>query len=152
LTQELREASRLTWSSGDPNGVDVAAIEYLDKRCLQIVREDGVDRQQSVMIPADAAMLLLIQLELARETSPAAAYDEIAQALSSAAANSGLTRFCQVLARHEVLGEARSRFQAISNGCGSFWLSARPRRLVSIAESAMPNAASTVASRRPPPT
>lgn len=44
--------------------LDVAAIEHLDRRSLDLVREDGVDRRLAIDIPRHAAVVLLIQLEL----------------------------------------------------------------------------------------
>jgi D-lactate dehydrogenase (cytochrome) len=103
LVADLRRQSRETWTSQDRRGLDVAAIEHLDRRCLEILREDGVDRAQSVAIPEDAAMLLLVQLELPPETTSAAAYDEIASALEPSAADTPLARFCRTLDRHGML-------------------------------------------------
>src|SRR5882672_10450244 len=60
----LREAALETWRSGDPHGLDVAAIEHMDARCLALLREDGADRAQGVAIPGSAAMALLVTLEL----------------------------------------------------------------------------------------
>ena len=37
-----------TWRQRDPRGIDVAAIEHLDRRCLEILREDGADRRSDV--------------------------------------------------------------------------------------------------------
>ena len=48
----------------DANGIDVSAIEHLDARSIQILREDGVDRKLDITLPAGAAMVLLIDLEL----------------------------------------------------------------------------------------
>jgi D-lactate dehydrogenase (cytochrome) len=41
-----------------------AAIEHLDRRCLQLLREDGADRAQSISIPDDTDLPLIVQLEL----------------------------------------------------------------------------------------
>jgi D-lactate dehydrogenase (cytochrome) len=104
LAAELRRASQATWAARDPRGIDVAAIEHLDRRCLEMLREDGVDRAHSVTIPPDAALLLLAQLELPPETTPAAAFDEIGSALDPSAPDTPLTRFCRTLDRYGVLG------------------------------------------------
>jgi D-lactate dehydrogenase (cytochrome) len=61
----LRMASRATWSSRDPRGVDVAAIESMDRRCLELLREDGKDRESGLRLPADADTAILFQAELA---------------------------------------------------------------------------------------
>ncbi len=61
---ELREASRVTWKTKDRRGLDVRAVESMDRRSLELLREDGEDRKHGVLLPADADSLLLIQLEL----------------------------------------------------------------------------------------
>jgi len=40
----LRVQALETWRTRDPDGIDVSAIEYLDQRSLQLLREDGADR------------------------------------------------------------------------------------------------------------
>ena len=55
---------RATWRSHDPRGIDVAAIEQMDARCLALIREDGVDRANGVTVPPDTQMALLVTLEL----------------------------------------------------------------------------------------
>ena len=47
----LRRASMDTWRTGDPNGIDAAAIEHMDRRSLEILREDGADRRNDVRFP-----------------------------------------------------------------------------------------------------
>ena len=101
LVRDLRIASEDTWRSGDARGIDVAAIEHLDRRCLEVLREDGADRAQSIVIPGDAAMLLIVQLALPADTSPARAFDDIAEALGAAGADAPLGRFARLLARHD---------------------------------------------------
>lgn len=102
LVHELRAASQLTWQSGDARGIDVAAIEHLDHRCLEILREDGVDRAQAVAVPEDTALLLLVTLELPAGTTAAGAYDDIASALDPNAPDTPLARFCRLLQRYGV--------------------------------------------------
>lgn len=81
----------------------VAAIEHLDRRCIEIVREDGEDVKNGVTIPADATMLLIVQLELPPGTSDAAGLDEIAGALEDDTVTSGLAAFTRLLDRHGAL-------------------------------------------------
>jgi len=106
LVAELRSESQATWRAADPHGLDVAAIEHLDRRCLEIIREDGVDRAQHVGIPDGTDMLLIVQLELEPDLDPANAYDQIASALSPEAPATCLTRFCQVLEAHGLMDRA----------------------------------------------
>jgi D-lactate dehydrogenase (cytochrome) len=54
LTQELRAAPAL----------DVAAIEHIDRRSIEVLREDGVDRRLGVRIPDSADVVLLVQIEV----------------------------------------------------------------------------------------
>lgn len=91
LVAELREL---------PN---VAAIEHLDRRCIQIVREDGEDVKNDVTLPADSVIVLIVQLEVPAGTSDPAALDEIAGALESGAADTDLVRFTRLLDRYGVL-------------------------------------------------
>jgi D-lactate dehydrogenase (cytochrome) len=102
LVGELRERSRDTWRTADPGGIDVAAIEHMDERSLQILREDGADRKYEVTWPASAGLLLLIQIELPPITH-AQAYDQISSALDEGAPDTPLVRFCRVLDAHGVL-------------------------------------------------
>jgi len=99
LVDELRRESRATWASGDPRGIDVAAIESMDRRSLAILREDRVDRQQDVSIPDTATVALLIQLELPAGTTAATTRDQIADARSASAPDSAIGRFCHLLDR-----------------------------------------------------
>ena len=103
LAAALREASRETWRTQDPRGIDAAAIEHMDARSLTILREDGVPSRLNVTLSRDAAVGLLVQLELPPGTSSAAAYDEISGALADDAPDTALVRFCRLLDRFGVL-------------------------------------------------
>jgi len=81
----------------------VAAIEHLDRRCIQIVREDGEDTKHDIAIPADAAILLIVQLELPSSMSGAEALDQIAGALDDDAPPTELVRFTRLLDRYGAL-------------------------------------------------
>jgi D-lactate dehydrogenase (cytochrome) len=93
----MRESARETWRTRDPRGVDVCAIEHMDARCLEILREDGADRAHGVSIPRDAAMALLLTLELPPDTTPARAFDDIGRAREPGAPDTPLVRFCRAL-------------------------------------------------------
>jgi D-lactate dehydrogenase (cytochrome) len=103
LVRDLRDASSATWRAGDPDGIDVAAIEHMDRRCLEILQEDGADRKYEVTIPPDADVALLVQLELAPGTTGATAVDQIERSLTDRGSNSALARFCRLLDAHAVL-------------------------------------------------
>jgi len=105
VVRDLRRAARTTWRTNDPNGLDISAIEHMDARCLALLREDGIDRQQGVPIPAAAAMALLVTLELPRDTDAARAYDEIGRARDSFAPDTPLVRLCRAFDRAGVLDE-----------------------------------------------
>lgn len=64
LAGRLREAARATWSARDPRGVDVAAIESLDRRSLELLREDGADRANGLPLAPSAQAALFFTLEL----------------------------------------------------------------------------------------
>ncbi len=98
LVDAIRRASRETWSSRDPRGIDAAAIEHLDRRSIEIVREDGEDARHNVSLPAETEIALLVQLELPRGLTRDEAFDQIAGALDDGAANTPLGRFCRLLA------------------------------------------------------
>jgi D-lactate dehydrogenase (cytochrome) len=105
LVNELREASRKTWWSEDPFGIDVAAVEHLDRRCLTVLQEDGVDRLQQVNIPEGTALLLLVQLEFSSNLTAAQVYDDIASAMIDGA-DSSISRFCRLLSSYSALDQA----------------------------------------------
>jgi len=100
---ELRRASAATWRDRDPRGIDIAAIESLDRRCLEVLHEDGADRKLDIAMPAGTEVALIVQLELPEGETRARAFDEIAAALGPDAPDVPLVRFCRVLSRHGVL-------------------------------------------------
>ncbi|HEX7136344.1 MAG TPA: FAD-binding oxidoreductase [Vicinamibacterales bacterium] len=89
----LREAAMTTWRARDPAGIDVSAIEHMDARCLALLREDGADRQFGVAVP-DAAIALLVTLELPPETTAGEAFDQIGRFTDL---DTPLARFCRAL-------------------------------------------------------
>jgi D-lactate dehydrogenase (cytochrome) len=99
----MREAARQTWHTHDPHGLDICAIEHMDRRCLEILREDGADRAYGVSIPADAVIALLVTLELPAGTTTAGAFDEIGRAREAGAPDTPLVRFCRALDKAGVL-------------------------------------------------
>ena len=97
FVSRLREVSRHTWQSGDPNGVDVSAIEHMDARCLQLLREEHADRASGVTLPASAKLAILVTLEMRPGTSAGEAYDVIGGAVEGGSKDSPLTRFLALL-------------------------------------------------------
>jgi D-lactate dehydrogenase (cytochrome) len=93
------EAAALALVADLRREASVAAIEHMDRRCLQILHEDGADRRNDVTFPRDSELALLVQIELAPATTEAAAYAEIAAAFD-ADAETPLARVCRVLDAH----------------------------------------------------
>jgi D-lactate dehydrogenase (cytochrome) len=57
-------AIALTGDLRDDRVLDVAAIEHIDQRSIEVLKEDGVDRRLGIHLRDDAAVLLLVQVEL----------------------------------------------------------------------------------------
>ena len=106
LVKELREAAIATWRTGDPNGIDIASIEHLDARSIQILRDDGIDRRLDIALPSGSAIVLLIDLELPPAIAAGDLWRVIESALDDDAVDSPLTRFCRLLARHGAMDDA----------------------------------------------
>jgi D-lactate dehydrogenase (cytochrome) len=103
FARDVRAAAVDTWRGADPRGPDVSAIEHMDARSLELLREDGVDRSNGVSLPHSTAMALLITLELAPGTTSSQVYDEIGRAQEAGARDTPLARFCGMLAAAGVL-------------------------------------------------
>lgn len=103
LTTDLRDASQQTWRSGDAAGIDVSAIEHMDRRCIDIVRDDGADRRNGIALAADSSVVLFVHLELPRGASAESLFDEVARALGPDRIDTPMARLCRLLDRHGVL-------------------------------------------------
>jgi D-lactate dehydrogenase (cytochrome) len=57
-------AIALTGDLRDEPALDVAAIEHLDRRSIDLLKEDGADRRLGIDLPRDAGVVLLAQMEL----------------------------------------------------------------------------------------
>ncbi len=95
LTGELRQAAFKSRSGAE--GLEVSAIEYLDVRSLELLREDGRAARSGVALPLETTAVLLVQLEL----PPAAlhrARDDLASALEPDRSEApALVRFARLL-------------------------------------------------------
>ena len=80
----------------------VAAIEHVDRRCLEILHEDGADRRCEVQLPDGTALALLVQLELPPGTTAASAFAQIQDSLGGGSAGTALGRVCRLLHAHGV--------------------------------------------------
>ena len=66
-SRSSRSCAMPRWRRGNPagaEGIDAAAIEHIDRRSLEMVREDGAGSRNNVSIPERARLALLVQLEL----------------------------------------------------------------------------------------
>jgi D-lactate dehydrogenase (cytochrome) len=96
LVARLRSESIETWRTRDAAGIDVAAIEHMDRRSLEIVREDGEARRHNVSIPHWSGLALLIQIELSADTTDDVAFQQIQRA-SGPGDDTCIGRFCRML-------------------------------------------------------
>jgi len=103
LTVELREEAGRARRTGV--GADVAAIEYMDARCLEILCEDGVPERVGVTIPVQARALLLVQVELPPSYDHARTVDELASH-ADAARSGPVAAFCRILEQRGLLEAA----------------------------------------------
>jgi D-lactate dehydrogenase (cytochrome) len=83
----------------------VAAIEHMDARCLEILREDGADRRYDVRFPDGTALALLVQMELPPGTTETDAYEQIENSLTSGGADTAIGRVCRLLHAHGVFDD-----------------------------------------------
>jgi len=97
FVRQLRGLARDTWRTKDPHGIDISAIEHMDVRCLELLREDGVDVANGVNIPAGSDIALLLTLELPPDMTAERAFDEIGGARDPGAPDGALRRFCRLL-------------------------------------------------------
>ena len=81
----------------DAPRLGVVAIEHMDARSLELLCEDGIDRQLGVPIPGNAAIGLLITLEVAADTTAEQAFDDIGRARDSPAPDRPLANLCREL-------------------------------------------------------
>jgi D-lactate dehydrogenase (cytochrome) len=105
FVRHVRGLARDTWRTHDPNGIDVSAVEHMDARCLELLREDGIDRKYGVTIPPGTEMAILVTLELPPGTTSARAYEDIGAAREPDAPDGPLRRFCRLLDAAGVLDD-----------------------------------------------
>jgi D-lactate dehydrogenase (cytochrome) len=106
LCKELRQAAQQTWASHDRFGIDIAAIEHIDRRSIDVLREDGLDRRLDITIPVGVEALLLIEIELGVPASIDVLWQQLESARDATALDAPLTRFCRLLDRHHALDDA----------------------------------------------
>ena len=108
LVATLRREAQATWRTGDPRGIDVAAVEHLDRRSLEILREDGADLAHEVPLSTDTVVALLAHIELPDDSAASTedAYAQIAGALDAGAPDTPLVRLCRLVAQAGLLDYA----------------------------------------------
>jgi D-lactate dehydrogenase (cytochrome) len=89
--------------SRDGAGIDARAIESIDRRCIDVLLEDGVTERESVRFPPQTAMVLFVQLELPADVDAERAYQQIGGDLNRPAADSALGRFCRLVSDEGLL-------------------------------------------------
>jgi D-lactate dehydrogenase (cytochrome) len=104
FTGELRDASRETWRTKDPTGLDVRAVESMDRRSLELLREDGEDRKNGVAFSEAADTALLVQLEVPADVNAAEALARFAE--GGAQDDTCVGRLLSLLQARGVLDEA----------------------------------------------
>ncbi|MFP5380322.1 MAG: FAD-binding oxidoreductase, partial [Vicinamibacteria bacterium] len=105
LVDALRRASQATWATRDPRGLDVAAVEHLDRRSIEILREDGADRRLDTPLPSGAGVLLLLQVELHGDQARRDLWADLAASDDATAPDTPLVRLCRLLRTHGVFDD-----------------------------------------------
>lgn len=106
LVGALRGAAHDTWRSRDPHGIDVSAVEHVDRRSLEILREDGADRRTGVVVPERTEVVLLVQVELSEEATRGDLWRDLQSALDLSGGATALGRLCRLLDQHQALEAA----------------------------------------------
>lgn len=122
IVAALRESSERTWRSRDPHGLDVAAIEHMDRRSVALLREDGADVTNGVRVDAATDTLLLVDVELAPRTTAEDVYAQVGAYGDDGGGDGPLVRLCGLLDGFGLLdaveiaapGEARRAAQFIA--------------------------------------
>lgn len=83
----------------------VAAIEHMDRRSIEILREDGADRRHDVSFPDATELALLVQIELRPDLSEREAFDEIQASLGATGRDTPLARVCRLLANQDAFDD-----------------------------------------------
>ncbi len=104
LVGALRTASIETWRRKDPNGIDISAIEHIDKRCIDVLVEDGRESRLGITVHG-AEVVLLIDLELSPEQARADLWSQL-ESIRDSCADSPLIRFCRLLDQWGVMDDA----------------------------------------------
>jgi D-lactate dehydrogenase (cytochrome) len=88
--RRLRDEGLDARAGREPGRLDVASIESVDARCLELLREDGLDREHGVPLPAEARAALLFAVESDTEDVGDEAFARIDSLCGSARAGESL--------------------------------------------------------------
>jgi D-lactate dehydrogenase (cytochrome) len=99
----IRDQAPEAWNTRGARGLNISAVEYMDQRCLELLREDGIDAATGISWPTGTAMALLVTLELRADTRTEDAFAEIGFARDVDAPDTPLVRFCRALEEAGVL-------------------------------------------------
>ena len=122
IVAALRECSERTWRTRDPHGLDVAAVEQLDRRSVALLREDGADAKHGVRIGGEVDTLLLLDIELPPRTTAEDVYAQVEAYGEDGGGDGPIVRLCGLLDGFGLLdavelaapGEARRAAQFIA--------------------------------------
>lgn len=108
LVDRLRSSSRDTWARAIPGGLDVSAIEHMDRPSLDFLRTDGIDTKLNVPIPPDTAVVLLIEVEDSVARSRADAWELVSESMTNPdhVATSPIEHLLAILNEFDVLEAA----------------------------------------------
>jgi D-lactate dehydrogenase (cytochrome) len=120
LTADLRKAAIETWRTGDVRGIDLSAIEHIDRRSLDIVREDGVDRRLAITLPHAIEVVLLAQVELSPAFAARDLWRDVEDAIAESSEDTPLARLCRLLDRHGALQETEIALPADTRRAAAF--------------------------------
>jgi len=110
LTGDLRDAAIATWRNGDPIGIDLSAIEHIDRRSLDVIREDGVDRRLDLSLSAGTDVVLLAQIELSASIAARDLWKDLAEWTIEKTDETPIDRLCRLLQRHGALDATEIAF------------------------------------------
>ena len=103
LAARLRDVSLDTRRQVDPAGLDVIAIEYLDRRSLELARAAGAGRRTRVSIPETAGAVILLQIELPPGTTASEIHEQIGLAASAQPPGGPIAHLCRLLETERLL-------------------------------------------------
>lgn len=108
LVGRLRDASRETWASAATGGLDVSAIEHMDRPSLDYIRADGVDGKLNIPIPDDTEVVLLVEVEDTQARTREEAWELVSDAMTNPdhVATSPIEHLVAILAEFDVLESA----------------------------------------------